>query len=146
MTPHLCDICGTGLKRLTPILGFCTPCASVRVLKTAPDPPLPVHLPTPQPPPAYQETDELGRESTCPVCGGLERKVTPIMGLCNVCNEMRPLQVQPVHDLAREQAVVRELITIEQQLHTRGLATTTRAQLTERHKLLQAEKRRLNGR
>jgi hypothetical protein len=68
------------------------------------------------------------------------------MALCGVCGAVRSLVVTPVRDAAREQAVARELIMVEQQLRTRGLPASARAQFTERLKLLRAEKGRFDGR
>ena len=146
MTVHLCDTCGNVLKLATPILGFCPHCESVCSVNVSPLVPIHVHQSPPQPPPAHQETDDLGSETECPACGGLEKKVTPIMALCGACGAMRSLVVKPVRDLAHEQTVHRELIVVEQQLRTRGVPPTVRAELIKRLRLLRAEKGRFDGR
>ena len=99
---------------------------------------------TPQPPPAYQETDELGSETECSACGGLEKKVTPLTAVCGSCGAMRSLLVKPVRDLAREQTVLRELIAVEQQLRTRGVPPAMRVELGQRLKRLREEKKQFS--
>ena len=146
MTSHLCDICGYLLTLATPILGYCPSCKTVRTVNISPPDPIHVHQPPPQPPPAYQETDELGSEAECRECGGLERKVTSLVAVCGVCGAMRSLVVKPVRDTAREQAVIRELAIVEQQLNARGLSPTVRAEFVQRFRLLDAEKRGFDGR
>ena len=146
MTLHHCDICGNVLVLTTPILGYCPDCETVRPVNVSPPVPIPVRQVPPQPPPARQETDDLGSETECRECGGLERKVTPIMALCGVCGETRSLVVKPAHDAAREQAVHRELIIVEQQLRTRGVPQDVRGELVKRFRLLEAEKRGFDGR
>jgi predicted nucleic acid-binding Zn-ribbon protein len=146
MTEHLCDKCGNLLKLVTPIVACCPHCDSVRPVNVRPPAPIPARQVPPQPPPAYQETDELGSETECAACGGLEKKVTPLMAVCGVCGAMRSLLVKPVRDAAREQTVLRELIVVEQQLRTRGLPPTVRADLVKRLRSLRAEKRQFDGR
>jgi hypothetical protein len=146
MTPHLCDVCGNVLRLATPILGYCPGCETVCPLHLSPPTAIPGHQSPPQPLPAHQETDELGFETECRECGGLEKKVTPIMAVCGVCGALRSLVVKPVRDTAREQTVLREFIMVEQQLRTRGLPKTVRDELGERLKLLRAEKRKFDGR
>lgn len=146
MTSHLCDICGYLLTLATPILGYCPSCKTVRTVNISPPVPIHLHQPPPQPPPARQETDDLGSETQCSECGGLERKVTSLMAVCGVCGAMRSLVVKPVHDAAREQAVLRELIIVEQQLRTRGVSQDVRTELVKRFRLLEAEKREFDGR
>jgi len=68
------------------------------------------------------------------------------MAVCSACGAVRSLVVKPVRDLAREQTVNRELIMVEQQLRTRGLPRTVRAELIERLRLLRAEKGTFDGR
>lgn len=146
MTPHFCDTCGNVLKIATPVLGYCPGCETMRPVNVSLPVPIPVHQSHPQPPPAHQETDELGSETECRECGGLEKKVTPLMAVCGVCGTLRSLVKKPVRDTVREQAVHRELIMVEQQLRTRGLPASARAQFMERLKLLRAEKGRFDGR
>jgi hypothetical protein len=146
MTEHLCDTCGNVLKLATPILGYCPDCETVCPVNGSPPIPVYVHKSPPQPSPAYQETDELGAETECRECGGLEKKVTPIMAVCGACGAIRSLVVKPVRDLAREQTVHRELIVVEQQLRTRGLPPAVRADLVKRLRSLRAEKREFDGR
>lgn len=134
------------MRLATPILGYCPNCETVCPLHVSPPVPVPDHQPPPQPPPAQQETDELGSETECRECGGLEKKVTPIMAVCGACGALRSLVVKPVRDLVREQTVLRELIMIEQQLRTRGVPPAVRAELGQRLKLLRAEKGRFDGR
>ena len=147
MTPlHFCDACGNVLKLATPILGYCPGCETVCPVNDSPPVPVHVHQSPPQPPPAHQETDELGSETECRECGGLEKKVTPIMAVCGVCGTLRSLVKKLVRDLAREQTVLRELIMVEQQLRTRGLPRTVREELVKRYGSLKAEKGRFDGR
>ena len=146
MTEHLCDACGNVLQLATPILGYCPDCETVCPVNDSPPVPVHIHQSPPQPPPAHQETDELGSETECRACGGLEKRVTPLTAVCGVCGAMRSLLVQPARDLAREQTVHRELIMVEQQLRTRGLPRTVRDELVKRLRLLRAEKRNFDGR
>ena len=145
-TEHLCEKCGNILRLITPIVACCPHCDSVRPVNLRPPVPIPARQAPPQPPPAYQETDELGSETECSACGGLEKKVTPLMAVCSVCGAMRSLVARPVRDTVREQAVHRELIMVEHQLRTRGVPPAVRAELVKRFRLLQAEKGRFDGR
>ena len=97
---HFCDICGNVLRLATPILGYCPDCETVCPVNVSPPVPVHVHQAPPQPAPARQETDELGSETECLECGGLEKKVTPIMAVCAVCGAIRSLVVKPVRDAA----------------------------------------------
>ena len=146
MTEHLCDKCGNVLKLVTPIVACCPHCDSVRSVDLRPPVSIPVCQVPPQPPPAYQETDELGSETECQACGGLEKKVTPLMAVCGACGAMRSLVVSPVRNMAREQTVCRDLIMVEQQLRTRGVPPAVRAELVKRLRLLRAEKGTFDGR
>jgi hypothetical protein len=138
MTTHICDTCGNVEKLITPILAYCGHCDSMRPVNIPPPVPIHVHQ-TPQPPPAHQETDELGAEATCPDCGGLERKITPVMALCQVCGGSRSLAVKPKGDPEREAAIQRELIMVHQILRTRGLPKAEQARTKERLEQLEQE-------
>ena len=146
LVAYRCTKCGNTLDLVTSILGICQTCSSVRQLQDTPPAPVPVRQPPPQPPAAYQETDELGSETKCAACGGLEKKVTPLTAVCGACGAMRSLLVKPVRDTAREQTVLRELITVEQQIRTRGIPLAMRADLLKRFRLLRAEKDKSDGR
>ncbi len=136
---YLCDTCGNVEKLVTPILAYCTHCDSMRPVNIPPPVPIHVHQPSYQALPAHQETDELGSEATCPACGGLERKITPVMALCQVCGNSRSLAVKPKGDPVRETAIQRELIMLSQQLRTRGLPKMEQARVKERIEQLEQE-------
>ncbi|MGZ3299331.1 MAG: hypothetical protein ACXWPK_00270 [Isosphaeraceae bacterium] len=143
---ELCATCGNVLRLVTPIVACCPHCDSVRAVNLRSPVPIPARQVPPQPPPAYQETDELGSETECRACGGLEKRVTPLTAVCGACGAMRSLVTQPVRDTAREQTVHREIIIVEQQLRTRGLPLSVRVELGKRLRLLRAEKRKFDGR
>ena len=133
----LCKTCNNAEKLVTPIMAYCSHCDVTRPANIAAPVPIPVHPPT-APPPAHQETDELGSETTCTACGGMERKVTPIMVLCQRCNRMRSLVEKPTRDPAREESIRRELIMVRQVLRTRGLPRLEAAKFQSRLEELEA--------
>ncbi len=133
-----CTGCGNTLKLVTPIMGYCARCDSIRPVNASPPAPIHVNKPPPQPPPAHQETDDLGSEATCPDCGGTERKLTPVMAICQVCGGTRLLASAPARDLAKDESINRELITIKGQLGARGVPQDARAKIQAR--ILELEK------
>ncbi len=137
----LCSTCGNVEKLVTPIMAYCAHCDAMRTTNIAPPVPIPVRAPAPAPPSAIQETDQLGAEAECTGCGGKEIKVTPIMALCQGCGRTHSLVVKAARDPAKEEAIRRELITVQQVLRTRGLPRAQFMKFQERLKELEAESR-----
>ncbi len=135
----LCSTCGNVEKLVTPIMAYCAHCDAMRTTNIAPPVPIPIQAPAPAPPAAIQETDQLGAETECTGCGGKEIKVTPIMALCQTCGRTRSLVVKPARDPAREEAIRRELILVQQVLRTRGLPRLEAAKFQSRLKELEAQ-------
>ena len=135
----LCKICGNLEKLVTPIMAYCSHCDSMRPTNIAPPVPIPVRTQSHILPAEFQETDQLGSETVCSECGGPEIKVTPITALCQACNRTHSLVAQPDRDLAKEEAIRRELILVQKVLLTRGLPRLEAAKFQARLKELEAQ-------